>query len=496
METLRWKGCGFETRLSGLQIAVYWRLCLLLFLNSFLFFLDLYTTCTSRHADHRTDNRTAPEDNRTGPEHGGPTGSSESECVWLSYGQTLYIIGLLLGSLFGGAPSDWYGRRVVLQVCVSVHAVCAVLPAALHHPLFFITLRCLTGVCSSLTHSSAFSLAVEWSVPACRAWPPALLGLSFSLGMVVQAPLAYACCSWAALHLALGLPQILFLPILISLPESPCWLLLKKRTSVLDQYRKQDPEYMQQLLNSTGEEERAEPAEGAEPAEAGPGGLFDLTHLRHPTVMLRLAVMSYLGLTTALTYYGISLNIGSFGVDVYRAQFFSGLSETPCVLLPFLLARCGRRTVSMLTMFLSGLACLLSLVASQIYRDAVWGMSLALLGKFCMLTNMFVSLLYSIELFPTITRQRCLALVNVFYRAGSVFNTLLDFSAGIPLAAMIIYGCGPIIGSLFCLLLPETSQGPLPDSLEDCERQSRVRLNQVKTHLNQVKTHLNQVDSP
>ena len=77
METLRWKGCGFETRLSGLQIAVYWRLCLLLFLNSFLFFLDLYTTCTSRHADHRTDNRTAPEDNRTGPEHGGPTGSSE-----------------------------------------------------------------------------------------------------------------------------------------------------------------------------------------------------------------------------------------------------------------------------------------------------------------------------------------------------------------------------------------------------------------------------------
>ena len=36
--------------------------------------------------------------------------------------------------------------------------------------------------------------------------------------------------------------------------------------------------------------------------------------------------------------------------------------------------------------------------------DAVWGMSLALLGKFCMLTNMFVSLLYSIELFPTITR--------------------------------------------------------------------------------------------
>ncbi|CAL8306737.1 unnamed protein product [Merluccius merluccius] len=202
----------------------------------------------------------------------------------------------------------------------------------------------------------------------------------------------------------------------------------------------------------------------AEPRPSPGHALCDITHLRHPTIVLRLVVMSYLGLTTALTYYGISLNIGSFGVDVYHAQFFSGLSETPCLFLPFLLARCGRRTMSMLTMFLSGLACLMSLVASQIYGDAVWGMSLALLGKVCMLTNMFVSLLYSIELFPTITR------------AGSVFNTLVSFSSGIPLAAMIIYGCGPIIGSFFCLLLPETGRGPLPDSLEDCERQS-VRQN-------------------
>ncbi|KAJ3583673.1 hypothetical protein NHX12_015928 [Muraenolepis orangiensis] len=182
--------------------------------------------------------------------------------------------------------------------------------------------------------------------------------------------------------------------------------------------------------------------------------------------------MSYLGLTTALTYYGISLNMGSLGVDVYHAQFFSGLSETPCILLPFLLAHCGRRTLSMLSMLLSGSACLMSLVASHIYGDSVWGMGLALLGKVCMLTNMFVSLLYSIEL------QRCLGLVNVFHRVGSVFNTLFSFSSGIPLAAMLVYGCGPIIGSLFILLLPETSSGPLPDSLEDCERQSRVHQNE------------------
>ncbi|CAL8306730.1 unnamed protein product [Merluccius merluccius] len=177
METPRGKKCcGFETRMSGLQLAVYWRLCLIFFFNSFLFFLDLYTVCTGRHAHNRTDHRTGPED------------------------------GVLNGSV-------WRNERS--EACVFVHAVCGVMPAALHHPLIFIALRCLTGVCCSCINICSFSLGVEWSVPLCRPWPPALLGFSFSLGMVVQAPLAYAWPSWTRLHLALGIPQILCLPVIM-----------------------------------------------------------------------------------------------------------------------------------------------------------------------------------------------------------------------------------------------------------------------------------------
>lgn len=57
------------------------------------------------------------------------------------------------------------------------------------------------------------------------------------------------------------------------------------------------------------------------------------------------------------------MNIGSFGVGVYSAQFFSGLSEAPCLLVP--LARLGRRPISMLALFLSGAACFLSLLLSR-----------------------------------------------------------------------------------------------------------------------------------
>lgn len=66
---------------------------------------------------------------------------------------------------------------------------------------------------------------------------------------------------------------------------------------------------------------------------------------------------------SALTYFGICMNIGSFGVDVYSAQFFSGLSETPCLLIP--LVRLGRRPLSMLALLVSGAACFLTLLLSR-----------------------------------------------------------------------------------------------------------------------------------
>lgn len=71
---------------------------------------------------------------------------------------------------------------------------------------------------------------------------------------------------------------------------------------------------------------------------------------------------------SALTYYGICMNIGSFGVDVYSAQFFSGLSEAPCLLVP--LARLGRRPLSMLALLFSGTACFLSLLLSRCDGEA------------------------------------------------------------------------------------------------------------------------------
>ncbi|XP_061127470.1 si:dkey-190l8.2 isoform X6 [Syngnathus typhle] len=371
--------------MSPLQLSVFWRLSLAFFFNAFLFFLDIFIATLDgencQHSNGTSDSGTNPQNQSERKE------PLEEEFVWmtkiyrrdsvcgqtpwLSYGRIVFMVGMLLGSLVGGALSD---RRVLL--------------------LYQQLLR-LSG----------------------------------------------------------------------SLPESPRWLVLMGRTDVLYRYCRGSAANKQCVDMILGVD-LLEKQSAAQTAQSP----SDLLPFKHPTVLLRLSIMGYLGAATALTYYGICMNIGSFGVNIYSAQFFSGLSEAPSLLIP--LVRLDRRPFSMLTLCLSGSACLVSLLLSRYQCDAMLVMSLALLGKFSILATIFILSLYSIELFPTVVRQRCMAVVDLCYRLGCLFSTLFppNPEGAIPLAAMLIYSSGPIIGCGLCLLLPETSGTLLPDSLDDCLR--------------------------
>ncbi|XP_036811133.1 solute carrier family 22 member 6 isoform X3 [Oncorhynchus mykiss] len=407
--------------MAPLQLAVYLRLALIFFFTAFLFFLDVFTvsraasSCAnvpsqlpnkSQTGEDEVSSSSARKQNRTPGEvremnvslisvllqtqdeitQGNDTDRDNGKVcldpVVLSYSQTMYMAGLLLGSLFGGALSDRYGKRVVLLVCVCVHAVTAVLPAVLPHAILFLTLRCLAGVSCCCINICSFSLGVEWSLPRYRIWPPALLSFSFSLGMMALAPLAYLTHTWTQLHLALAVPQILCLPLYYSIPESPHWLLLKKRLDTLEEYRRHSPEdkrCLDLLLETEGKDLQQVPWD-TDTLETGThilkadtqtqegNTLSHCGHMRSPNILLRLVIMSYIG-------------------------------------------------------------------------------------------------------------QKCVGLVCLCYRVGCILNAVVSpRGETIPLAAMILYGSGPIVGAGLCLLLPETSGVPLPDSLEDCDRQPRLHL--------------------
>ena len=66
---------------------------------------------------------------------------------------------------------------------------------------------------------------------------------------------------------------------------------------------------------------------------------------------------------TSLMYYGLSLGVGNFGLDIYLTQFIFGLVEVPARLgtLP-LIQHFGRRIFQAGVLIVGGCACLGTLV--------------------------------------------------------------------------------------------------------------------------------------
>ncbi|XP_037099059.1 solute carrier family 22 member 6 isoform X3 [Syngnathus acus] len=468
--------------MSPLQLSVFWRLSLAFFFNAFLFFLDIFIATLDgencQHGNGTSNSGTNPQNQSERKElleeefvWMTKIYSRDSVCgqtPWLSHGRIVFMVGMLLGSLVGGALSDRYGKRPVLLFCVCVQPLCGLVPAVFPQPTLFLAVRCLTGVCCCCINNCSVSLAVEWTAPSARLWSPVFLGFCFSLGTMAGALLAWLSPTWTQLHLSLALPHFICLPLFRSVLACPCFT---SGVSALVGANGEDGcsvpllswKCCQQAILGVDLLEKQSAAQTAQSPS-------DLLPFKHPTVLLRLSIMGYLGAATALTYYGICMNIGSFGVNIYSAQFFSGLSEAPSLLIP--LVRLDRRPFSMLTLCLSGSACLVSLLLSRYQCDAMLVMSLALLGKFSILATIYILSLYSIELFPTVVRQRCMAVVDLCYRLGCLFSTLFppNPEGAIPLVAMLIYSSGPIIGCGLCRLLPETSGTLLPDSLDDCLR--------------------------
>lgn len=81
----------------------------------------------------------------------------------------------------------------------------------------------------------------------------------------------------------------------------------------------------------------------------------------HDTLNL-LFLQSDTRFSSSMLYYGLSLNVGSFGLNIFLTQFIFGIVEIPAVLSNFVLTqRLGRRLSQAGFLFFGGAACLLIL---------------------------------------------------------------------------------------------------------------------------------------
>merc|ERR1719323_2857857 len=292
------------------------------------------------------------------------------------------------------------------------------------------------------------------------------------------------------LQLAISIPCLVLLSYYWEIPESPRWLVQKKRfTEARDILKKiakangntapDDDELMAMLQNlDDNEKTEADQESSAELTltDKLKNGVRELTILfETPQLRKRTINIFFSWLVVAMVYYGLSFNSKNIGGDIYLSMFISGMAEVlACLAIIPALARFGRVKIYSGGFILGGICCLtVAVILFVVPKDTLVGLviTIAMTGKFLISGTFALSYLYTAELFPTPVRNVAVGGASTFARVGSmsapyIVDILGRLNAGIP---TVIFGVASIVAGLLALLLPETLNKELPETVADVE---------------------------
>uniref|UniRef100_A0AAV2LG14 Organic cation transporter n=1 Tax=Knipowitschia caucasica TaxID=637954 RepID=A0AAV2LG14_KNICA len=172
----------------------------------------------------------------------------------------------------------------------------------------------------------------------------------------------------------------------------------------------------------------------------------------------------------ACSYYGMSLNIAGFGVNIYITQFIYSAIEIPAKLIVFFtVERAGRRFCQSGMLCMTALCLFISILIPK--EKAILRTAVGALGKMFSEGAFTCVFLFTTELYPTVLRQNGLGYSSFMARIGVSISPMIllleDFWAHLPNTVFCILALGAGTVAAF---LPETRNARLPETIEDVEQ--------------------------
>ncbi|XP_055907603.1 organic cation transporter protein-like [Eupeodes corollae] len=384
---------------------------------------------------------------------------------------SLFMLGVLLGSIIFGQMSDKYGRKPIFFASLVIQLIFGVLAAVSPEFITYTISRIIIGATTSGVFLVAYVIAMEMVGPSYRIFAGVVVMMFFSVGFMLTAAFAYFITDWRWLQIGLTLPGVLFMSYYWFIPESARWLLSKNRkqdaianiekAARVNKVKIPD-DVLDNLLEDTTEVKDPLDTPKREPS------VFDL--LRYPNLRRKTLLIFFDWFVNSGTYYGLSWNTSNLGGNVLLNFVISGAVEIPAyTFLIFTLNRWGRRSILCGCMLTAGTALLLTVFVPD---DMNWLIIVcAMIGKLAITSSYGTVYIFSAEQFPTVIRNVGLGASSMVARIGGIlapyFNLLSEVWKPLPL---IIFGAMAFIGGLLSLLLPETHNKPMLETIEDGER--------------------------
>ncbi|XP_034257628.1 solute carrier family 22 member 13-like [Pantherophis guttatus] len=369
--------------------------------------------------------------------------------------QSIFMGGLLAGSLIFGSLSDRVGSQISILVALFIMGFFGTAVSVASHFYVYIALRFIVGTALAGISIGVATLSSEWVGPSYRPQALIIIHCANALGQMALAGMAYFVRDWRLFQIISSGPAFLIFFYAWVLPSSARWLITKKRINEAKNIIRKAA-----LINKRTVSEdvlnRLVPEKTA--SRRCLLDLFRQSHLRNMTLILAL-----MWFVDSLVYYEVSLHVGDFGLNIYLTQLIFGAVEIPSRILSiFLLQLIGRKKCQSSWLILGGIMCVVICVIPKEFPLIVT--VLAMIGKSAMAASFSTTYLFSAELFPTVVRQFGLGLCSMSARVAGILAPLLGMLATYHLAIpMFICGSSSLVAGILCCFLPETRNRDLQD---------------------------------
>ncbi|CEF59994.1 Solute carrier family 22 member 13 [Strongyloides ratti] len=400
-----------------------------------------------------------------------------------AHAHLFYAFGCLVGCMLGGAASDRYGRKptiVGFGILSSIFGL--VLPYSTYFPMFLFFRFC-GAICNEAADLAAYILCMEVTGTRYRAMVGSLLQAPWAVGYAMLALIAYYCKSWQHVQLITAALHTIAVCLICVLPESPRWLIVNNRVEEAERYIRracQEPPFpfSMCIFNKSSLPCDLELVKHAEQRQwIQQNQRANLFHVfKSKALCVRSIVICIVWVATCLVYYGLVIAFSdqsSPGKILFSGNFFinnaiAGAVELPTLIGCVYLMKYGRKRAQMISLI--GAAILIFIAMFAVHNESHNIAIVTMLGGKIFIQGAFnILYIFTSELYPTVIRNSAVGFNSMIARFGSGVSSYIAILSDVtlPIVPMMIFSCFSLFAGVLVLILPETLDRPLPDTLQD-----------------------------
>ncbi|XP_023239015.1 organic cation transporter protein-like [Centruroides sculpturatus] len=388
---------------------------------------------------------------------------------WLiSLSQSVYMGGMTAGVIISGHLADRFGRQPILRYSVTLMLISGIATALSPTYIFFNIARFCLALGVAGAQNTAFCLLMEVLGPEYRTKVTFAFSFGWATGLMLLPGIAYLLRDWVYLQIfstALGSILLLYW---CFIPESPRWLLTRGRYKsaediikvAADKNNMEIPNMQQAIVQLKENIEKEEQKKNPNVFD-----LFRTSNLRKHTIFIYFCYFS-----VAFVFYGLSLGQTNLGGNPFLNFFIGSSVEFPAyVICMFLIKYVYRRTSLLGFYVIGGVSCFFMIANTD---ELLWlKITAAMLGKLCISGAFMILATFAAEIFPTVVRTVGVGSSLMMGRIGAAVAPFVKElgEATHSYVPPIVYGILSLLAGGFIMLLPETFNRQLPDTIGDAE---------------------------